>query len=136
MDSGDEHEFSSSLKFKKMYDDQLPKHDSAKNPEGTQKWLNACDEVVQSMTSSGGDKLVNMQRDKMPEIGARSKKSIENAPPWLQADTELNYSSSDDEALEKTEAEKAKRKKAASDSSEPPSEDLLVDEEILQVDGN
>ena len=104
MDSEDEHEFSSSLKFKKIYDDKLPKHDSAKNPEGTQKWLNACDEVVQSMTSSGGDKLINMQRDKMPEIGARSKKSIDNAPPWLQADAELNYSSSDDEALEKTEA--------------------------------
>jgi hypothetical protein len=43
----------------------------------------------------------------MPEIGTRSKKSIENAPPWLQADAELNYSSSDDEPLEKTEAEKS-----------------------------
>ena len=60
MDSGGEHEFSSPLKFKKKYDDQLPKHDSAKNPEGTQKWLNACDEVVQSMTSTGGD---NWQAD-------------------------------------------------------------------------
>ena len=134
MDSGDEHEFSSSLKFKKMYDDQLPKHDSAKNPEGTQKWLNACDEVVQSMTSSGGDKLIDMQRSKMPEIGTRSKKSIENAPPWLQADAELNYSSSDDEPLEKTEAkkaEKAKGKKAVTDSSESKSssEELIVEEE-------
>jgi hypothetical protein len=115
MDSGDEQDVSSSLMFKKKYDDRLPKHDSARNPEGTQKWLNACDEVVQSMTSSGGDKLIDMQRSKMPEIGTRSKKSIENAPPWLQADAELNYSSSDDEPLEKTEAEKAekaKRKKA------------------------
>ena len=60
MDSGDEHDFSSSLKFKKMYDDQLPKHDSTKNPEGTQKWLNACDDVVQSMTQAGGDKLVHL----------------------------------------------------------------------------
>jgi len=118
MDSGDEHEYSSSSKFKKIYDDQLPKHDSAKNPEGTQKWLNACDEVVQSMTSSGGDKLIDMQRDKMPEIGARSKRNMDNAPPWLQADSELNYSSADDEPVEKTEAEKAKKKKAASESRE------------------
>ena len=43
MDSGDEHDISSALKFKKIYDDQLPKHDSAKNPEGTQSWLNACE---------------------------------------------------------------------------------------------
>ena len=137
MDSGDEQEVSSSLMFKKIYDDRLPKHDSAKNPEGTQKWLNACDEVVQSMTSSGGDKLINMQRNKMPEIGARSKKSIDNAPPWLQADAELNYSSSDDEPLEKTEAEKAKGKKAASESSEPKSssEELFVEEEISPADG-
>ena len=137
MDSGDEQELSSSLMFKKIYDDRLPKHDSAKNPEGTQKWLNACDEVVQSMTSSGGDKLINMQRNKMPEIGARSKKSIDNAPPWLQADAELNYSSLDDEPLEKTEAEKAKGKKATSESSESKSssEELFVEEETLPADG-
>ena len=122
MDSGDEHEFSSSLKFKKIYDDQLPKHDSAKNPEGTQKWLNACDDVVQSMTQAGGDKLVAMQRKKMPEIGSTAKKSIDNAPPWLKADRELNYSS-DDEVLE-TETEKSKGKKAVPESrySKPASE--------------
>ena len=140
MDSGDEHEYSSSSKFKKIYDDQLPKHDSAKNPEGTQKWLNACDEVVQSMTSSGGDKLIDMQRDKMPEIGARSKRNMDNAPPWLQADSELNYSSADDEPAEKTEAEKAKKKKAASEPSEPKSsksssEELILEEESLPADG-
>ena len=91
MDSGDEYDISSTLEFKKMYDDQLPKHDSAKNPEGTQKWLNACDDVVQSMTQAGGDKLVAMQRKKMPEIGPAVKKSIGHAPPWLKADSELNY---------------------------------------------
>ena len=123
MDSGDEQDGSSSLMYKKIYDDRLPKHDSAKNPEGTQKWLNACDEVVQSMTSSGGDKLIDMQRSKMPEIGTAFKKSIDNAPPWLQADAELNYSSSDDEFKEKT--------KAFTDSSESKSssEELIVEEE-------
>ena len=76
----------------------------------------------------------------MPEIGARSKRSMDNAPPWLQADSELNYSSADDEPVEKTEAEKAKKKKAASESSEPKSsksssEELILEEESLPADG-
>ena len=98
--------------------------------------MNACNDVVQSMTQAGGDKLVAMQRKiKMPDIGSTAKKSIDNAPPWLKADSELNYSS-DDDVLE-TETEKAKRKKAVSESSEcklSSSAELIVGGDNLPAD--
>ena len=144
MDWGDEYDLSSTLKFKKIYDDQLPKHESAKNPEGTQKWLHACDDVVSSMTSSGGDKLVALQRQKMPEIGSAVKKNIDNAPPWLKADSELN-DSLDDEIVEKeTERSKGKRSvpesrkptSESSDSKSSSSEDLIIGGDNLPADGH
>ena len=79
----------------------------------------------------------------MPEIGPAVKKSIGHAPPWLKADSELNYSS-DDEIVEK-ETERSKGKKAvpesrkpSSESSDPKSsssEDLIIGGDDLPADG-
>ena len=63
-------------------------------------------------------------------------KSIDNAPPWLKADSELNYSS-DDEIME-TETETSKGKKPASESSESKSnssEELIIGGDDLPADG-
>ena len=56
----------------------------------------------------------------MPGIGAAAKKNINNAPPWLKEDSELNYSS-DDEIVEK-ETERSKGTRAVPESRKPASD--------------